>query len=175
MHNVNFYPGQITRDVLRASANLRELGQTVTIDGESYIDGGYLANPSFEPVFDRHDRTTTLMIATNEIPNNITPGRQSTFKQDMPRYEAMHKEAINELFHHAESNDDCHLVVMPPDLGMDHTALLNPEPWWLEELFTLGYEQAKSDLPDLKANFGKRSTYHWHLPATNAPSLTIAG
>ena len=176
MYNVNFGPGRITRDVLRASANLRELGNTVTIDGQPYIDGGYQANPAFDPVFNAEDRTTTLMIATNEMPAAITPGKQSAFKKDMALYDAMHEEAINEFIHHAQNGEDCHLVVMPPDLGMDHTAILNPEQWWLDKLFNLGYEQAKADLPDLKANFGRRSTYHWHMPGHNqgAPTLKMA-
>lgn len=177
MFNVNFYPGTITRDVLHASANLRELGHTVTIDGEPYLDGGYCANPSFEPIFDRQDRTSTLMIATNEMPADPSPGKQSAFKKDMARYEAMHQEAINEFIHHAENDEDCHLVVMPSNLGIDETAILNPEQWWLDKLFNLGYEQAKADLPDLKANFGKCSTYHRHMPerGTSATELKMAG
>jgi hypothetical protein len=117
------------------------------------------------------------MIATNEMPADPRPGKQSSFKKDMALYEAMHKEAINEFIHHAENGEDCHLVVMPSHLGIDETAILNPEQWWLDKLFRLGYEQAVADLPELKANFGKRSTYHRHMPerGTSAPGLKMAG
>jgi NTE family protein len=45
-----FREGEITRDVVLASACLPMLQQAVTIDGEAYWDGGYAANPPLMPL-----------------------------------------------------------------------------------------------------------------------------
>jgi NTE family protein len=45
-----FREGEITRDVVLASACLPMLQHAVTIDGEAYWDGGYAANPPLMPL-----------------------------------------------------------------------------------------------------------------------------
>ncbi len=57
-----FGPGEITLDVLLASACLPTLFEAVEIDGVPYWDGGYMANPALAPLLAWADDLLTVLI-----------------------------------------------------------------------------------------------------------------
>jgi NTE family protein len=60
-----FRNGEITADVLLASACLPTMFQAVEIDGESYWDGGYAGNPTITPLIRESDARDTILIQIN--------------------------------------------------------------------------------------------------------------
>lgn len=71
-----FGTGEITPDVLMASACLPHMFQAVQIDGQDYWDGGYLANPALYPLFDDQQPHDILLLPLNPFRRDDTP-RQS--------------------------------------------------------------------------------------------------
>jgi NTE family protein len=68
-----FRTGEITVDQVLASGCLPELFQAVTIDGEPYWDGGYLANPALWPLFYDNAPADILIVNLNPFVRNETP------------------------------------------------------------------------------------------------------
>src|SRR3954469_20765507 len=62
-----FRNGEITPDVLLASACLPTLFQAIEIDGESYWDGGYSGNPTITPLVRECDASDTILVQINPI------------------------------------------------------------------------------------------------------------
>ncbi len=60
-----FRNGQITPDVLLASACLPTLFQAIEIDGEPYWDGGYAGNPTLTPLIRESDAHDTILVQIN--------------------------------------------------------------------------------------------------------------
>lgn len=68
-----FAPEEMCEDVLLASTCLPHLFRAVEIEGESYWDGGYVANPAIYPLM-RHGRTTEVVIVqVTPIANHQVP------------------------------------------------------------------------------------------------------
>ena len=68
-----FRSGEITDQVLLASACLPHLFQAVEIDGEPYWDGGYLANPPLWPLFYEDTPDDILLITLNAFERPEAP------------------------------------------------------------------------------------------------------
>ncbi|HWJ71747.1 MAG TPA: patatin-like phospholipase family protein [Kaistia sp.] len=68
-----FRNGEITADVLLASACLPTLFQAVEIDGESYWDGGYSGNPTITPLVRDLESDDTILIPVNPVERPGTP------------------------------------------------------------------------------------------------------
>jgi len=68
-----FRNGEITPDVLLASACLPTLFQAIEIDGEPYWDGGYSGNPTITPLVRECASHDTLLIAVNPVERHGTP------------------------------------------------------------------------------------------------------
>lgn len=68
-----FRSGEITDQVLLASACLPHLFQAVEIDGEPYWDGGYLANPPLWPLFYEDTPDDVLLITLNAFERAEAP------------------------------------------------------------------------------------------------------
>ncbi len=62
-----FKSGEITPDVLLASACLPFLFQAVTIDGEPYWDGGYMGNPAIFPLIYGAETTDVVIVQVNPL------------------------------------------------------------------------------------------------------------
>ncbi|MFZ5784366.1 MAG: patatin-like phospholipase family protein [Pseudomonadota bacterium] len=62
-----FRSGEITPDVLLASACLPFLFQAVTIDGEPYWDGGYMGNPAIFPLIYGAETADVLIVQVNPL------------------------------------------------------------------------------------------------------------
>ena len=68
-----FKSGEITPDVLLASACLPFLFQAVTIDGEPYWDGGYVANPALFPLIYGSSTPDVVIIQVNPLGCDYVP------------------------------------------------------------------------------------------------------
>jgi NTE family protein len=60
-----FRNGEVTADVLLASACLPTMFQAVEIDGEAYWDGGYSGNPTITPLIRESNARDTIVVQIN--------------------------------------------------------------------------------------------------------------
>lgn len=75
-----FYPGEISVDVVMASAALPFLFQAVEINGQSYWDGGYMGNPSLWPLFYKAKSRDVLIVHVNPIQRAGVPTQPYTIE-----------------------------------------------------------------------------------------------
>lgn len=68
-----FRNGEITPDVLLASACLPTMFQAIEIDGEPYWDGGYSGNPTMTPLVRELNSDDTILIPINPVERPGTP------------------------------------------------------------------------------------------------------
>ncbi len=68
-----FRNGEITPDVLLASACLPTLFQAIEIDGEPYWDGGYAGNPTVTPLVRECDSHDTILVQINPVERRDSP------------------------------------------------------------------------------------------------------
>ncbi len=68
-----FRNGEITPDVLLASACLPTMFRAVEIDGEPYWDGGYAGNPTITPLVRESDAHDTILVQINPRERPETP------------------------------------------------------------------------------------------------------
>jgi len=68
-----FRNGEITADVLLASACLPTMFRAVEIDGDAYWDGGYAGNPTITPLIRESDAHDTILIQINPRERPDTP------------------------------------------------------------------------------------------------------
>ncbi len=68
-----FRNGEITSDVLLASACLPTLFQAIEIDGESYWDGGYSGNPTITPLVRECGSRDTILVQINPVERPQSP------------------------------------------------------------------------------------------------------
>jgi NTE family protein len=68
-----FRNGEITPDVLLASACLPTMYRAIEIDGEAYWDGGYAGNPTITPLVRESDAHDTILVQINPTERPETP------------------------------------------------------------------------------------------------------
>src|SRR5580700_7082865 len=68
-----FRNGEITPDVLLASACLPTMFRAIEIDGEAYWDGGYAGNPTITPLIRESDAHDTILVQINPSDRPDTP------------------------------------------------------------------------------------------------------
>jgi NTE family protein len=68
-----FRNSELTVDAVLASACLPLLHHTVEIDGESYWDGGYVANPPLTPLVVESDATNVLIVQITPTRSQVVP------------------------------------------------------------------------------------------------------
>src|SRR6476619_5878109 len=68
-----FRNGEITPDVLLASACLPTMFQAIEIDGESYWDGGYSGNPTITPLVREGTSKDTILVQINPVERPALP------------------------------------------------------------------------------------------------------
>ena len=75
-----FRKGEITPDVLLASACLPTMFRAVDIGGEDYWDGGYAGNPTLTPLVRESDAHDTILVQINPRERAKTPqnGRRNS-------------------------------------------------------------------------------------------------
>ena len=68
-----FRNGEVTPDVLLASACLPTLFQAIEIDGDAYWDGGYSGNPTITPLVRECTSNDTILVQINPVERAGTP------------------------------------------------------------------------------------------------------
>ena len=68
-----FRNGEITPDVLLASACLPTMFQAIEIEGESYWDGGYSGNPTITPLVRECSSKDTILVQINPVERPALP------------------------------------------------------------------------------------------------------
>jgi NTE family protein len=68
-----FRNGEITPDVLLASACLPTLFQAIEIGGDSYWDGGYSGNPTITPLVRECESSDTILVQINPVERPGSP------------------------------------------------------------------------------------------------------
>lgn len=68
-----FTCGEVTADVVMASACLPLMFQAVEIDGIPYWDGGYMGNPALFPFFNSCASSDVILVQINPIERRTTP------------------------------------------------------------------------------------------------------
>jgi NTE family protein len=68
-----FRNGEITPDVLLASACLPTMFRAIEIDGEAYWDGGYAGNPTITPLVRESDARDVILVQINPTQRPETP------------------------------------------------------------------------------------------------------
>ncbi|HUC48942.1 MAG TPA: patatin-like phospholipase family protein [Xanthobacteraceae bacterium] len=68
-----FRNGEISADVLLASACLPTLFRAIEIDGDAYWDGGYAGNPTITPLVRESDAHDTILVQINPRERAATP------------------------------------------------------------------------------------------------------
>src|SRR3954453_20116467 len=68
-----FRNGEITPDVLLASACLPTMFQAIEIDGELYWDGGYSGNPTITPLVRECTSSDILLVQVNPVERSDSP------------------------------------------------------------------------------------------------------
>jgi NTE family protein len=68
-----FRNGEVTPDVLLASACLPTLFQAIEIDGDGYWDGGYSGNPTITPLIRECTSNDTILVQINPVERPGTP------------------------------------------------------------------------------------------------------
>jgi len=68
-----FRNGEITTEVLLASACLPTMFRAVEIDGEAYWDGGYTGNPTITPLVRETDAHDSILVQINPRERQDTP------------------------------------------------------------------------------------------------------
>ncbi len=171
-----FSNGEITPDVLLASACLPSIFQAVEIDGDHYWDGGYMGNPAIYPMFigmessdviiihinpiERHDVPKTsadIMNRLNEISFNSTLMREMRavkFIRDIIASDWIkeeHKHKLRVIFMHSIRNDET-MAELP-------TASKSNTNWsFLTGLRDRGRATAESWLAENFQHIGKRTS-----------------
>ena len=80
-----FRNGEITPDVLLASACLPTMFQAIEIDGDSYWDGGYSGNPTITPLVRECDSRDTILVQINPVERPGSPRYRPRHSQPAQR------------------------------------------------------------------------------------------
>jgi NTE family protein len=167
-----FRNGEITADVLLASACLPTMFQAVEIDGESYWDGGYAGNPTITPLIRESTARDTILI-------QINPRERA----EVPRSAAEILNRLNEISFNASLMKEIRMIallrqVADPGSGegarwasmrthrimtdklaeLGASSKLNAEWDFIEMLKAEGRSAAESFLAQHGEDVGKRST-----------------
>lgn len=167
-----FRNGEITTDVLLASACLPTMFQAIEIDGENYWDGGYSGNPTISPLVRECDSRDTILVQINPVER---PGRPETARDILNRLNEVSFNAVllKELRMIAllrqvadPGNSEgaqwagmrIHRVASSMLVGLGSSSKLNAEWDFLTMLRDDGRRAAEEFLNENADNLGKRSS-----------------
>ncbi len=167
-----FRNGEITPEVLLASACLPTLFQAVEIDGEAYWDGGYSGNPTMTPLVRECRSRDTILIPINPVER---PGTPSTARDILNRVNEVSFNAvllkelrmIALLRQVADPGDTegamwaqmrIHMVRNDVVSGLGYSSKLNAEWDFISMLHGEGRRAADAFLAENCASIGKRSS-----------------
>jgi len=167
-----FRNGEITPDVLLASACLPQLFQAIEIDGEAYWDGGYSGNPSIMPLVLECASRDTILVPINPFERPGTP-RSAREILDRINEVAFNAVTLKELKmiallrQVAEPGKSegalwaemrVHAVRNPTMLKLGYSSKLNAEWPFLEMLHQEGRRSAEDFLCEHRKDLGRRSS-----------------
>jgi NTE family protein len=167
-----FRNGDITPDVLLASACLPSLFQAVEIDGEPYWDGGYSGNPTITPLVRECASSDTILIQINPVEREGTPrsARDIVNRLNEVSFNAVllkELRMIALLRRVADPGDSegrrwagmrVHRVSSPEMVELGYSSKLNAEWAFLCMLRDTGRRAAETFLQESGGDLGKRST-----------------
>lgn len=180
-----FRDGEITIDVLLASACLPFVYQAVEIDGVPYWDGGYMGNPAIWPLIYKTGCTDVLLVQINPLQRAGTPKNamdiinrvnEISFNSSLiAEMRAIHfvQKLIDSgrLSGREYMNMRMHRVLPPADLReMNAASKMNASWDFFVLLHSIGYKQMDTWIKENKKHIGKKSTLNIeeHFLKTNA-------
>jgi len=167
-----FRNGEITPDVLLASACLPTMFQAIEIDGESYWDGGYSGNPTITPLVRECRSQDTILVQINPIERSGSPrsARDILNRLNEVSFNAvLLKELrmialLRQVAHGGDSEGAkwahmrIHRVSSEVMVGLGYSSKLNAEWEFLSMLRDEGRRAAQAFLSDHQEDLGRRST-----------------
>jgi len=173
-----FRNAEMTADVVLASACLPLMHQSVTIDGDSYWDGGFSGNPLLTPLIHESEAQDTLLVQINPVERQETPRTareildrlneisfNSSLKKEL-RGIAMFRRAVAEdgNLDHVEwirqwSETRLHRITSPTLMSVGASSKLNAEWAFLNMLREEGQGSADQFLQTHAEDLGVRSTF----------------
>jgi NTE family protein len=168
-----FRDGEITIDVLLASACLPFVYQAIEIDGVPYWDGGYMGNPAIWPLIYKSGCTDVMLVQINPIKRAGTPKHaldiinrvnEISFNSSLiAEMRAIH--FVQKLIDSGQLSDKqyanmrMHRVLPPPDLHeMNASSKMNANWDFFVLLHSVGRQQMNEWLKQNKHYLGKKST-----------------
>jgi NTE family protein len=167
-----FRNGEITPDVLLASACLPTMFQAIEIDGEPYWDGGYSGNPTITPLIRECDSQDTILVQINPVEREGTP-RSARDILDRLNEVSFNSVLLKELrmiallrkVAHADGDEGTrwanmriHRVASDIMLDLGYSSKLNAEWAFLTMLRDRGRQTADAFLKTHRDDLGKRSS-----------------
>ncbi|MAL80443.1 MAG: patatin [Sneathiella sp.] len=168
-----FRQGEITLDVVMASACLPDMFKAVEIGNEAYWDGGYTGNPALSPLVDESDCRDMVIVQINPIRRDNVPTtaieirdrmNEITFNSSLIkelRSIALLQRIINTEGLEAERYRDMHLHRIGGE-GLEHlssSSKMNSRLDFLLQLRDLGRNSAETWIKTNFAALGERSTF----------------
>jgi NTE family protein len=167
-----FRKGEITPEVLMASACLPSMFQAIEIEGEAYWDGGYAGNPTMMPLINECESDDTILVPLNPVQR---PGTPRTARDILNRLNevAFNAVLLKELkmiallrkVADAGTGEGAqwarmriHMVRNPIMLELGYSSKLNAEWAFLTMLREAGRTQAEAFLAEHGEAIGRRST-----------------
>ncbi len=152
-----FRTGELTPDVLLASACLPLMFKAIEIDGEHYWDGGYLGNPAIHPLINECASSDVVIVQINPLYRSDVPVtmrdilnriNEMTFNASLVR-EMFGIATVSSLIESGALEDEryttvrFHQISAETELaGYGALSKLNAERAFLQHLHDLGYETA---------------------------------
>ncbi|HSI39759.1 MAG TPA: patatin-like phospholipase family protein [Xanthobacteraceae bacterium] len=167
-----FRNGEITPEVLLASACLPTMFQAVEIDGEAYWDGGYSGNPTMTPLVRELDSDDTILVPINPVEREGTPDNardilnrlnevsfNAVLLKELRMMALMRKVADPGNSEGAQwAKMRIHMVPNPVMASLGYSSKLNAEWEFLSMLRDEGRKAAQTFLDVHGDDIGKRST-----------------
>src|SRR5246127_1713743 len=167
-----FRNGEITPDVLLASACLPTLFQAIEIDGEGYWDGGYSGNPTITPLVRECNSKDTVLVQINPVER---PGLPRSARDILNRLNEVSFNAVLlkelrmiALLRQQAQPGDCegaqwagmriHRVSSEAMVELGYSSKLNAEWEFLTMLRDEGRRSAEAFLAAHAADLGQRSS-----------------
>jgi NTE family protein len=172
-----FHSAEISADAVLASACLPMMNRAVVIDGESYWDGGYAANPAVFPLFYECKSSDILLVLLSPLKHKETPHTaqeirarvlelafNSNFLREMRMFAHTREYVDRSVFRHGRlerriARVNFHLIEaqeLMSELKAETKLAANMR--FFEMLRDQGRSRAKDWLLENRAQVGKRST-----------------
>ena len=158
-----FNTSELSVNAVMASSCLPMVSKTVIIDGESYLDGGFSANPALRPVVQNSNTDDTLLVQLSPVDSFNLKTHMSGMSNQLSFTESLRKEISLLETGHDIDDHRFHLID-----GTPVTERLNPgsemTPNWsmLTELFEAGREACAQFLSVHRAKIGTQGNIDLH-------------